>query len=153
MPNKPIKRPFTIYVILLVLISLAVYFSVSAYLLGLRKDGGFGGDIFNYSLPFIFFITAISLYLNRTWSKFLIYFLSFFYVVGWSLFSFGVVQEMMKYDISIDDISMLEIFIYLILGFLVLFAWIGSCFVVTKSCFVVTKYFNRISRPNRVIPL
>ncbi len=74
----------------------------------------------------------------------------FFYVVGWSLFSFGVVQEMMKYDISIDDISMLEIFIYLILGFLVLFAWIGSCFVVTKSCFVVTKYFNGISRPDRV---
>ena len=63
MTNKLIKRPFAIYVVLLFLISLAVYSSASAYSLGMRYGGGFdgrfGGDIFNFTVPFIFFITAI----------------------------------------------------------------------------------------------
>ena len=145
MTNKLIKRPFAIYVVLLFLISLAVYSSASAYSLGMRFGGGFdgrfGGDIFNFTVSFIFFITAIFLYLNKTWSKVLIYLISIYYVVYWSFISFTSFQRMTKYDLSI-----LDIFTILIPGSLMLFAWIGSCFVVTK-------YFNRISRPDRVIPL
>ncbi len=141
MTNKPIKRPVSIYITLLFLISLAVYFSVLAYLLGLRHGGEFGGDIFNYFWPFILFITAISLYLNKTWSKSIIYLLSIFYIIFWSFTSFRGVQIMMEYDIS-----MLQICISLIPESLLLFACIGSCFVVTK-------YFNRISKPDRVAPV
>lgn len=129
-----IKRPLSIYVILLVLISLAVYSAYNAFLINLRFGGRFGADIFYYSLAFIFFITAISLYLNKTWSKFLIYFFSILYVIFWSFTSFIFVQEMLKYNNN-----MLQICISLIPESLLLFACIGSCFVVTK-------YFNTLSK-------
>jgi len=146
MTNKPIKRPVSIYITLLFLISLAVYSAYDAFLLSLRYDGVIGDIIIysHYSPAFIFIITAISLYLNKAWSKSLIYFLSICYVIFWSFTSFRGVREMMKYDRY--DISILDICISLIPESLLLFACIGSCFVVTK-------YFNRISKPDRVAPL
>ncbi len=146
MTNKPIKRPVSIYITLLFLISLAVYSAYDAFLLSLRYDGVIGDIIIysHYSPAFIFIITAISLYLNKAWSKSLIYFLSICYAIFWSFTSFRGVREMMKYDRY--DIGILDICISLIPESLLLFVCIGSCFVVTK-------YFNRISKPDRVAPL
>ena len=96
MTNKPIKRPVSIYITLLFLISLAVYSAYDAFLLSLRYDGVIGDIIIysHYSPAFIFIITAISLYLNKAWSKSLIYFLSICYVIFWSFTSFRGVGKL-----------------------------------------------------------
>jgi hypothetical protein len=55
-----------------------------------------------------------------------------YYAVWWSLISFVSVQDVIENDRSMQELS-----IFLIPGFLMLCACIGSCFVVTK-------YLNRI---------
>jgi hypothetical protein len=136
MENKPVKRPITIYVILLVLTSLGIYFTISSFLMHLNYDNQSDGlHFFGYIIAFIFLFTSISLYLNKRWSRILIYLFSINYIICWSAFVFVGIQKIMK-----DGINIQEQYIYLILGIL------GSLllFACIASCFVVTKYLNRI---------
>jgi hypothetical protein len=136
MENKPVKRPITIYVILLVLTSIGIYFTISSFLVHLNDSKQSDGlHFFGYIIAFIFLFTSISLYLNKRWSRVLIYLFSIIYSICWSALVLVGIQKIMK-----DGINIQEQYIYIILGILG-FLLLVACIV---SNFIVTKYLNRI---------